>query len=121
MTIPDWWLIISGLAFLLSILINVVLVAGLIIGWKKISPLLDKLQGQVDQIGTKVSDIASSAQSTAGLVKDRTVRILGATEEASAEVTRKISAVGASLTTVFVVIRLIGALRGMAGQHKKKK
>lgn len=113
MNIPDWWLIVTGVFFAVSLLLNVGLIVGGLIAWKKIGPLLEETRRQVHEVGGRTSHIAASAQDTVDLVKQKTTRILGSAEEASAEVARRAAVVGGAMTALFVGTRIVGALRGL--------
>lgn len=111
---PEWWLIVSALFFIASFLLNVALIVGGWIAWKRIGPVLEELKGQVQRVGEKTEAIATTAKSTMDNVQRKTVQILGAAEESSARVTQKIGAASTALTALFVAARIIGFMRGMA-------
>jgi hypothetical protein len=120
--IPDWmgttWVVVSGLAFLFSLLLNLALVYVVL---AKVVPLLTQLQHQVKTVGDKAGSITTTAKATVDNIHSKTTQILGGAEEASAEVVRKVSAASAALTAVFVVARLVGAIRGMQAQNQPIK
>src|SRR5512141_3241841 len=121
MALPEPWLWVSGICFGLSIVANIVFVLVLFMIYSKIGPLIKEVREKVQTIGTKATDIASTAQTTVQTVHNKATQIMGATEAASGEVTRKISAAGAAITAIFVATRIIGAVRGMSGDGHRKR
>jgi hypothetical protein len=59
-------------------------------------------------------------KSTVDNIQTKTTSILGSAESASAEVTKKVSAASAAITAIFVVTRLVGAIRGMQPHENGK-
>jgi len=117
---PASWLWISGLSFGFSLILNIVLIIAV---WKVIStvlPLVNDLKTQITTITTKVDGIATNVKSTVDNIHTKTTAILGTAETASAEVTKKVSAASAAITAIFVVTRLVGAIKGMQ-QHDGSK
>jgi hypothetical protein len=116
--VPAWliysWIVISGLCFLFSLLLNGVLLYVVI---TKVLPLITDVSKQVSTIGQKVTDITTSAKTTVDTIQGKTVHILGSAEEASVEVAKKVSAASAAITAIYVVTRLVGALRSMHQQN----
>jgi hypothetical protein len=95
---------------LFSLLLNAALLYVII---SKVLPLITDVSKQVHTIGQKVTDITTTAKSTVDTIQGKTVHILGSAEEASVEVAKKVSAASAAITAIYVVTRLVGALRGM--------
>ena len=116
---PDWWFILSGVCFGISILFNIAFIVGGIIAWKKLSPSLTELQTTVRDLGAKGSDIAETARSTVENVHDRAEQILGSAQDASARVSQRVGAASAAITTLFVALRIFGYARGLIGQKQK--
>src|SRR5262249_12507578 len=104
MTLPTSWLVVSGLAFLSSLLLNVGLIIGGIVVWGKLGPLPTEARDQVKRIGDKAADITTTAKNTVETVHDRTEQILGTAQEASANTVQKIGAASTALTAIFVVL-----------------
>ena len=119
--IPTWWLLVSGIAFAFSALLNIGLIIGGIIAWGTISPLLTQAQTQIKSLGDKGNQIAEKAKDTVDIVHDRATGILGTAEEASGRVTQRIGAASAALTGIFVILRIAAFARGMAHTQKKKE
>jgi hypothetical protein len=115
------WVVVSGLCFLFSLVLNVVLIIVAIMAWKKIGPLVGDVQKLVTNVGEKANNITTTAKSTVDNIHNKTTHILGSAEEASAEVARKVSAASAAITAIFVVTRIVGALRGMQAAQPGKK
>lgn len=112
---PEWWVWISGITFALSLVLNIVLIVAVVMTLKTVLPMVNDVKAKVNDITTKVDGITTNVKSTVDNIHVKTTRILGSAEEASAEVTRKVSAASAAITAIFVVTRLVGAIRGM--QH----
>jgi predicted PurR-regulated permease PerM len=123
-----WWFIISGLAFLFSLLLNVALLAVLLLAYRhfqhtgntlttKVSELSDKL----DTVIQKADNILKTTQSTVQNIQERSIKIFGSAESASEEATRKISAIGSSLASIYVAARIAGALRNIMTGYKTEK
>jgi len=110
---PDWWVWLSGATFLLSTVLNIVLIVAIIQVLRTVLPMVKEVKSQVQSITTKVDGITTNVKSTVDNIHVKTTQILGSAEEASAEVTRKVSAASAAITAIFVVTRLVGAVRGM--------
>lgn len=117
--IPIVWLWVSGIAFALSALLNIGLIVGGIVVWKKIGPVIDQANTQIKSIGEKGNEIADKAKGTVEIVHDRATSILGSAEEASGRVTARIGAASAALTGIFVMLRIAAFARGMAQSHNK--
>ena len=116
-----FWVIVSGICFLLSLVLNAVLIFVALKAWGKIGPLVDEAQKLVHNVGDKATSITTTAKSTVDNIHNKTTHILGSAEEASAEVARKVSAASAAITAIFVVTRVVGALRGMQAAQSGKK
>jgi len=112
---PEWWVWMSGITFGLSLILNIVLIVAVVMVLKTVLPMVNDVKAKVNDITTKVDGITTNVKSTVDNIHVKTTRILGSAEEASAEVTRKVSAASAAITAIFVVTRLVGAIRGM--QH----
>src|SRR5690349_4354643 len=104
MELPTWWIVVSGLAFLISILLNAALIIGGVVVWGKLGPLLTEARDQVKRIGDKAADITTTAKSTVDTVHDRTEQILGTAQDASANAVQRIGAASTALTAIFVVL-----------------
>jgi uncharacterized protein YoxC len=95
MVVPNWWLVLTAVYVGLAILVLLVCIVMMIVITKKLKEVM-----------TKVNDIASKVQSTVTTVHDRSEAVLGAAEESSGDIKRKIAMVGAGLTGVFAAIRI---------------
>lgn len=118
MQLPAWWIVVSGLAFLISILLNAALIVGGIIAWGKVGPLLTEARDQVKRLGDRAADITATAKSTVDTVHDRTEQILGTAQEASSTAVQKIGAASTALTTIFVVLRIASYARSLTANKK---
>src|ERR1051326_1928434 len=118
MELPTWWLVLSGLAFLFSFLLNLALIFGGMAVWRKLGPLLTEARDQVKRIGDKAADITTTAKNTVETVHDRTEQILGTAQEASANTVQKIGAASTALTAIFVVLRIASYARSLSANKK---
>jgi hypothetical protein len=116
-----FWVIVSGLCFLLSLILNAVLIFLALKAWGQIGPLVKDARDLVHNVGEKATSITTTAKSTVDNISTKTTHILGSAEDASAEVARKVSAASAAITAIFVVTRIVGALRGMQAQPQRAK
>lgn len=72
---PSWWLILSGLFFVVNAAFFVVLIVVLLKVLevnKELKPKVDRISDRLDSISEKVDDIASSVQSTVKNVGEKT-------------------------------------------------
>jgi hypothetical protein len=114
MQLPLWWLILSGAAFLVSVLLNVALIIGGLMIWGKLGPLLSEARDQVKRIGDKASDITTTAKTTVDIVQQRTGQILGTAQEASTDMVQRIGAASTALTAIFVVLKVANYARNFS-------
>jgi hypothetical protein len=115
-----FWVVVSAISFLLSLILNAVLIFVAIKVWGQVGPLVKDVKELVQNVGQKATSITTTAKSTVDNIHNKTTHILGSAEEASGEVARKVSAASAAITAIFVVTRIVGALRGMQpAPHKK--
>lgn len=113
MAMPDWWIGWTGAAFIVSLVMNVAVIISVGVLVLKILPLISMLQREIKSVSGKVDSITTNVKDTVDNIHSKTTQILGTAEEASAEVTRKVSAASAAITAIFIVTRLVGAVRGM--------
>ena len=75
MEIPSWWLVVSGLFFVINAVFFVVLIFGLMKVLelsKELKPKVDRISDRLDSISAKVDDIATNVQSTVKNVGEKT-------------------------------------------------
>jgi hypothetical protein len=118
MQLPEWWIVVSGIAFLASILLNVALIIGGFVMWGKLGPLLTEARDQVKRIGDKAADITTTAKNTVDSVQQRTGQILGSAQEASAGAVQKLGAASTALTALFIVLRVASYARDISRKNK---
>jgi hypothetical protein len=73
--IPSWWLVVSGLFFVINAVFFVVLIFGLMKVLelsKELKPKVDRISDRLDSISAKVDDIATNVQSTVKTVGEKT-------------------------------------------------
>jgi hypothetical protein len=118
MQIPPWWLAVSGMAFITSVLLNVALIIGGFVLWGKLGPLLTEAREQVKRVGDKAAEVTATAKSTVDAVQERTGQILGTAQEASAGAVQKIGAASTALTALFVVLRVVSYARAVSRKNE---
>lgn len=75
MQIPSWWLILSGLFFVINAVFFVVLIVVLLRlmeASKELKPKVDRISDRLDSISAKVDDIATNVQTTVKNVGEKT-------------------------------------------------
>lgn len=113
-----FWLIVSSICFLLSLVLNAVLIVVAIKAWGKINPVVDDVKKLVANVSQKADSITTTAKSTVDNIQNKTTSILGSAEDASGEVARKVAAASTAITAIFVATKIVGAIRGMQQQKK---
>lgn len=109
--VPDWWIWISVIYFVISIAWSVGLVIGLVIMYRKVMPIVTEARGQVQRIGEQAKSVASKASGTAELVHVQTQKLLGTANNAGSLVTTQARNVGAAITGVMIVARVVTFVR----------
>ena len=117
----NFWVIVSGICFLLSLILNLVLIVVAILAWKKIGPLVSDVRTLVHNVSDKATSITTTAKSAVDNIHSKTTHILGSAEEASVEVARRVSAASTAITAIFVAAKIVGTIRGMQHQQTQRK
>lgn len=110
-TIPIWWLVLSGLYFLLTLVWTVGLSLLVFMLYKKGMPLVDEGRVQVRRVSNQAKGIAVKASNTVDIVHAQTQNLLGSADSAGTQVTRQARTVGAALTGVLVAARVVNFVR----------
>ena len=110
-TIPTWWLVLSGLYFVLTLAWTVALTVIVVQVLKKVLPLVEEARVQVRRVSGQAKNVAAKASSTVDIVHAGTQSLLGNADAAGSQVTRQARAVGAALTGAMVAARVINFVR----------
>ena len=111
LTVPTWWLVLSGLYFFLTLLWTVALTVLVVQVLKKVLPLIEEARVQVRRVSGQAKSVAAKASNTADIVHAQAQSLLGNAESASAQVTRQARTVGAALTGALVAARVVNFVR----------
>jgi hypothetical protein len=109
--VPTWWLVISFLYFLVSIIWSAVLVVGMFMLYKKVMPVLTEARTQVKRVSNQAKGVAMKASNTANIVHVHTQNLLGNANSTGFQVTSKARSIGAALTGVLVAARVMNFVR----------
>ena len=110
-TVPTWWLFLSGLYFLLSLGWTVALTVIVVKVLKTVLPLIEEGRTQVRRVSNQAKSVAAKASNTADIVHAQTQNLLGNAQSAGTQVTQQARTVGAALTGVLVAARVINFVR----------
>ena len=111
--VPSWWVVASGIYFVISIIWSVSLVVGLLVAYKKVMPLLANARTQAQRVTGQAKAIAAKASNTADIVHAQTQHLLGNANQASNRVTGQARTVGSALTVLLVASRVVNFVRRM--------
>lgn len=111
--VPGWWVWVSGLYFVFSIVWSMALIGGMFMLYKKAMPVLAEVQIQVRRVSDQARSIAAKASSTAETVHVQTQHLLGNAQIARNQMTKQARTVGAVLTSVLVASRVVNLVRRM--------
>ena len=111
--VPTWWVWVSGLYFIISMVWSMGLIFGLLMVYKKVMPIIAESRIQVRRVTDHAKGIASKASSTAEIVHVQTQRFLGNANSAGNLVTQQARTIGAALTGVLIAARVINFVRKM--------
>ena len=109
--VPTWWVWVSGIYFMVSMLWSVGLIVGLLMVYKKIMPIIAESRIQVRRVTDQAKGIASKASSTAEVVHVQTQKFLGNANSAGNLVTQQARTIGAALTGVLIAARVVNFVR----------
>lgn len=110
-SVPTWWLVLSGCYFILSFLWTTLLTILVIQLSRKVLPLVQETRTQVQRVSVQAKEIANKASNTAQIVHAQTQSLLGNANEATNQVTGQAKTVGAAFTGAMVATRIVGYLR----------
>ena len=75
--VPTWWVWVSAIYFIVSMLWSVGLIVGLLMIYQKVMPILAESRIQVRRVTDQAKGIASKASNTAEIVHVQTQKFLG--------------------------------------------
>lgn len=111
MQVPGWWIGITAVYFVLSIIWTAALVIALVVVYQKVMPLVQEVRTQVRKVSGQAKSMAGHAAHTVDVVHAQTQRLLGSAESAGGIATRQARAVGATVTGVLVAARVVNFVR----------
>lgn len=109
--VPTWWLVLSGLYFLLTLVWTVGISLLVFILYKKVMPLLEEGRVQVRRVSNQAKGVAVKASNTVDIVHAQTQNLLGSADAAGTQVTQQARTVGAALTGLLVAARVVNFVR----------
>lgn len=119
---PIAWFWISVAAFACAIVLF--LVSGFLLArvLSKVLPLLDDTRNQVQDLGDLAASTVGHASETLDIVEERVSQTMGQVATSGKAAASQALGVGTTLTGLYMVTRLVGAIRkGWHSQHRKKK
>ena len=111
--VPTWWVWVSSVYFIVSMLWSISLIVGLYMVYQKIMPILSESRIQVQRVSDQAKAIAAKASNTAGLVHNQTQKFLGNANSAGGLVTQQARTFGAAITGVLIAARVVQFVRKM--------
>ena len=117
--VPGWWVWVSGLYFVVSIIWSAALVAGMIMLYKKAMPVISEARLQVKQVCGQAQSIAAKASSTAELVHVTTQHFLEDAQIAGNSMTRQARTVGATISALLVAGQVVKFVRKTIQKMKR--
>src|SRR5690348_7068595 len=109
--VPTWWVWVSGIYFIVSMLWSIGLIAGLFMVYQKVMPIIAESRIQVRRVTDQARGIATKASSTAEIVHVQTQRFLGNANSAGSLVTQQARTIGAALTGILIAARVVSFVR----------
>ena len=109
--VPIWWLVVSFLYFVFSIVWSIVLVVGMVLLYQKVMPVLTEARTQVKRVSGQAKGVAMKASNTANIVHVHTQNLIGNANSTGFQVTSKARSVGAALTGLLVAARVMNFVR----------
>ncbi len=110
-TVPTWWLFLSGLYFLLTLAWTAALTVIVVKVLKTVLPLIEEGRTQVRRVSNQAKSVVAKASNTADIVHAQTQNLLGNAQSAGNQVTQQARTVGAALTGALIAARVINFVR----------
>lgn len=123
--IPSWWLILTAVFVVVSLIYLAVLTTLVIfvIGFvKRLEPKVHSLTGKVESIATKVDDIASTTKQTLETVSVHTKRVTGTVDslvQLAKGPAKTAAPVFGYAALAFRIIKILLAAKGALGRRKR--
>jgi hypothetical protein len=112
--VPTFWIWMSGIYFVLSIVWTFAMTVGLLmLYFKRIKPFMDESRTQLGRVTTQAKSVAAKVSGTAEIVHAQTQNLLGNAQSAGSLVTKQARSVGAVLTVGLVAARVVNFVRRM--------
>lgn len=109
--VPTWWVWVSSIYFVVSMLWSIGLVVGLVMVYQKVMPIIAESRLQVRRVTNQAKGIAAKASSTAEIVHVQTQRFVGNANSAGSLVTQQARTLGAAITGVLIAARVVQFVR----------
>lgn len=113
-SVPVWWLVLSGLFFLVNIVFFTVLsfVAWKILGLAKaVEPKIASLLGKINEIGQKVDDLTAIAKDVAAKIGQQAEGVAGSANQISHVAAQQVERFGPALAAAATIYKVVGGLR----------
>lgn len=121
MEIPTWWLALSALFFVASIVVLIALLAIMMRALKtmqELQPTLKKTAERMESAAAKVESLAGTAKQTVEHVGERAGNVADGVSMAIVGSTQRFAQASQILTAAFTVIKLIGMVKQARGKGK---
>ncbi len=109
--VPDWWVVLSGIYIIVSLIWTIVLCVGVYMLYRKTMPVLQEARTQIRRVSEQAKSVAIKASNTADIVHAQTQHLLGTAQSAGNQMTQSARAVGAAFTGLVVAARVINFVR----------
>jgi len=120
--IPDWWLTISAVFFVLSVVLIVALIYVLykvLQVFKRIEPQIIDLTTKVDSIAGQVNEISASLKETVTVVGGKTRGIATAADMIAGTLAGNMGKIGPIITAIMTALKLFNAVKDARGPKQK--
>lgn len=108
---PDWWIILSAIYIIMSLLWTIGLCVGVWIAYRKTMPVLQEARTQVRRVSGQAKSLAAKASNTADIVHSQAQHLLGTAQSAGNQMTQSARALGAGFTGLIVAARVVNFVR----------
>lgn len=119
--LPPSWIWLSFLAFLMASIWLLVSMFVFVQVLRQLFPMMDKLRGNVKEIGDLATHTVSRASLTMDMVEQRVGQAMAQANTGSVEATRQSVGIGTVLTGLYIASRVVGMVRGHRKPQKKSK
>jgi methyl-accepting chemotaxis protein len=129
--IPTWWLVLSGVFFLMNTLLflaAIVVAVYLIRLIKESGPKIAALEKSIQEllvkiqaVATRVEEVATSVRETVDNVAGKATRVAGSAEMVASSASRQFDKVSPIVTGVLTSIKIFRAIQSMRSSRSAKK